>query len=115
MKKGRTLFIAVAALVGMAFIVMPAMAQEAAKPAKEKKPAVEGKVNINTATAEQLMMLPGVSAKKAEAIIEYRTKSGKFKTLEDLMKVKGIKQKRVDKLKDYILFEGETTLKAAKK
>ncbi|MEI6125431.1 MAG: helix-hairpin-helix domain-containing protein [Pseudomonadota bacterium] len=115
MKKERTLFIAVAAAVIMAFVVMPAMAQEAAKPAKAKKPAVEGKVNINTATAEQLMLLPGVSAKKAEAVIEHRTKNGKFKTLEDLMKVKGIKQKRVDKLKDYIIFEGETTLKAAKK
>jgi competence protein ComEA len=90
--------------------VAPALAQEA-QPATPKKPTLEGKLNINTATVEQIDMLPGMSKKKAEAVVEYRTANGNFKTLEDLMKVKGIKQKTIDRIKDYIIFEGQTTLK----
>ena len=73
-----------------------------------------GKININTATADQLAMLPGVSLKKAQGLIDYRTKNGKFKNIEDLQKMPGIKQKKIDKVKDYLIFEGETTLKAVK-
>ena len=92
----------------------PATAEKAAKPAKHAKAAVTGKININTATAEQLAMLPGVSPKKAQGLIDYRTQNGNFKNIEDLQKVPGIKQKKVDKVKDYLIFEGETTLKAVK-
>jgi len=101
--------------------VAPVLAQQAEQPAKtalfEKakkpaKPPVTGKININTATAEQLAMLPGVSMKKAQGLIDYRTKNGKFKDIEDLRKMPGIKQKRIDKVKEYLIFDGETTLKA---
>ena len=92
----------------------PAPAEKATKPAKPAKAAVTGKININTATAEQLAMLPGVSPKKAQALIDYRTKNGNFKNIEDLQKVSGIKQKKFDRIKDYLIFEGETTLKAVK-
>ena len=113
------------AAVLFAFTVVPCMAQQADKPvateqaakpakaAKSEKSVVTGKININTATAEQIALLPGVGPKKAQGLIDYRTKNGNFKNIEDLMKVPGIKQKKVDKLKDYIIFEGETTLKAA--
>jgi len=114
MKAVRTLFTAVAAVVILALAGMPALAQDAQKPAKkakQEKTVLEGKLNINTATAEQLCMLPGISEKKAGAIIEYRTNNGSFKTLADIMKVKGIKEKKVEKFKDYIIFEGESTLK----
>lgn len=117
MNLSKKFFTLIAAVVVFAFAVVPVMAQEAGKtekPAKPAKPAIEGKLNINTATAEQIDMLPGMSAKKAAAVVEYRTKNGKFKTLEDLMKVPGIKQKKVDKIKDYIIFEGESTAKAKK-
>lgn len=102
--------ILVAVMVVLAFAIAPAIAQDA-QPAQPKKPKIEGKLNINTATAEQIDMLPGMSKKKAQAVIDYRTANGKFKTVDDLMKVQGIKQKTVDKIKDYIIFEGETTLK----
>ena len=89
----------------------PAKPAKAAK-AKSEKSAVTGKININTATVDQLDMLPGMGPAKSKALIDYRTKNGNFKNIEDLQKVPGIKQKKIDKLKEYIIFEGETTLKA---
>lgn len=57
------------------------------------------KVNINTATAQQLSSLSGIGPKKAQAIIEYRKAHGPFKSINDLIKVKGIGPKMVEKLK----------------
>jgi len=63
--------------------------------------AKSGKININNASKEQLMTLKGVGEEIADRIIEYR-KAQPFKTIEDLMNVKGIGQKRFEKLKDFI-------------
>src|SRR5882762_7928105 len=54
------------------------------------KPAPTGKVNINTASAEQLTTLPGVGPKLAARIVEYRQKSGAFKSVSELMNVKDL-------------------------
>jgi competence protein ComEA len=53
------------------------------------------KININTATVEQLQMLKGVGAKTAMAIIEYRDNIGQFTDVEQLAKVKGIGEKKL--------------------
>ena len=71
--------------------------------ATSKEAAKEGKVNINTATVEELKTLKGVGEKKAEAIIEYRKKNGSFKTKEDLMKVRGIGKKLFDSFQERIV------------
>ena len=52
--------------------------------------ALSGVVNLNTASAEQLELLPGVGASRARAIVELRQQRGGFKRIEDLLDVKGI-------------------------
>ena len=60
------------------------------------------KININTDNKEKLMTLSGIGSSKADAIIEYRTKNGNFKTTEDIMNVSGISKTTYDKIKDTI-------------
>lgn len=59
-------------------------------------------VNINTATREELMTLPGVGEAKAESILTYRETVSQYETIEDIMKVSGIKQGLFQKIKDQI-------------
>ena len=63
------------------------------------------KININTATAEELVQLKGIGPKYAANIVEYRETWGAFKTPEDLMHVPGIGQKTFEKNKDLIIVE----------
>ena len=70
-------------------------------------------VNINTATKEELDALPGIGAVKAQAIIDYRKANGPFKTPEDIMKVKGIKEGEFGKLKGQISVSGASSAPAA--
>ncbi|MCK9493448.1 MAG: ComEA family DNA-binding protein [Acholeplasmataceae bacterium] len=60
------------------------------------------KININTATKEELQTINGIGPVTAEAIITYRIKNGPFIYLEDLMKVNNIGEKTYEKIKDFI-------------
>lgn len=60
------------------------------------------KFNINTANAQELDRLPGIGPTRAQAIINYRTQNGSFKSIDDIQKVKGIKTGEFTKIKDYI-------------
>ena len=87
-------------------IVVPKVGEEAEEipaGATSKEEAKEGKVNINTATVEELKTLKGVGENKAEAIIEYRKKNGSFQTKEDLMKVRGIGKKLFESFQERIV------------
>ena len=87
-------------------IVVPKVGEEAEEISAgvtSKEEAKEGKVNINTATVEELKTLKGVGEKKAEAIIEYRKKNGSFQTKEDLMKVRGIGKKLFESFQERIV------------
>lgn len=67
----------------------------------------QNKLNLNTATLDELKSLPGVGEVTARNIIEYREKNGGFKNLEELKKVKGIGEKKFELLKNYLTLEGE--------
>lgn len=61
-----------------------------------------GLINLNQAGKEQLMTLPGIGESRAEAILQYRENNGAFGSIEDIMKVSGIKEAAFAKIKDYI-------------
>ena len=79
------------------------------------KPAPSGKVNINTATAQQLTVLPGVGEKLAARIVDYRQKSGGFKNVSELMNVQGIGEKNLAKIQPFLTTGGETAKPQASK
>ncbi len=60
-------------------------------------------ININTATAAELIKLPRIGEKIAARIVEYRQKNGKFKRVQDIMKVKGIGEKTFENFKKQIM------------
>ena len=62
----------------------------------------DGLVNINTATLDLLMDLPGIGTTKAQGIISYRENNGLFNSVEDIMLVEGIKETLFSKIKDLI-------------
>lgn len=62
----------------------------------------DGKVNINTADEDELMTLSGIGESRAKAIIAYREENGKFESIEDIMKIDGIKEKMFEKIRDSI-------------
>lgn len=62
----------------------------------------DGLVDINTADAALLMTLPGIGQTRADAIVAYREQHGSFSTIEDIMKVDGIKEGSFAKLRDRI-------------
>jgi competence protein ComEA len=61
------------------------------------------KVNINTATANELASIPGISQTLAERIVAYREANGEFKVLEEIQNVLGIGSKTFEKIRDYII------------
>lgn len=75
---------------------------------------IDGKVNINTATEDQIALLPGIGPKLATEVVNYRTSNGNFKTIEDIKKVNGVGDKKFEKIKNFVVVEGDTTIKAAK-
>ena len=78
-----------------------AAAQPGASPAEGTKPQ-DGKVNLNTATKEELMTLSGVGESRADSIIAYREENGRFQNTEELMQIRGIKEGLYNKIKDNI-------------
>ncbi|HEY9746126.1 MAG TPA: helix-hairpin-helix domain-containing protein [Oculatellaceae cyanobacterium] len=69
------------------------------KPAKPKAPPV---LNINTASLQQLQLLPGIGPKMAERVLQYRKEHGVFRSPEEIMEVKGIGPKKFEKLRPYL-------------
>ncbi len=74
-----------------------------------------GAININTATKDELVALPGIGPAKAQAIVDYRKAHGPFKSVEELKDVKGIGAKRFEQLKPDLAVGGPSTAKPAAK
>ena len=101
----------VAAGLAMAFALVVSMGTASAA----AKAAPSGKVNVNTATAEQFAALPGVGVKLGARIVEYRQKSGgSFKSVDELMNVKGIGEKNFARIQPFVVL-GEARGEAAAK
>ena len=99
MKRFALALICVLAVVGGTV----AAQQPAASPkpdARATKPATV--VNINTASVTELQELPGVGAKTAARIVDYRTKKGPFRKIEELMNVQGVGEKSFLKLRSQL-------------
>lgn len=75
------------------------------KPSEPRTQRAREKININIATREQLIALPGIGPALAERIIEYRKLHGPFFFEEDIRKVKGIGPGKYERIKDFIVIE----------
>lgn len=102
----KKLLIIVVAVTSLAFITSPLLAATPVNmtPTTKESPAVST-LNINTATATEIEKLPGIGKKSAAAIVAYRTEKGNFKSSKELLKVKGVGDKSLAKIKDLIRFE----------
>jgi competence protein ComEA len=97
----RALLSALALGLALAAASAPALAAE----------KLSGVVNVNTASAEQLTLLPGIGDARAREIVAARQKQGGFKRVEDLLAIKGIGEASLAKLRPYLALHGETTLR----
>ena len=66
---------------------------------------MQQKLDLNSATVEQLMQLPGIGKSKAEAIIAYRTEMGRFLEIEQITQVNGIGPKMLSKIADKLTLQ----------
>ena len=69
---------------------------------KPKKTPPAKPLDVNTATVEELQRLPEIGPTTAKAIVRFREKSGPFRRVEDLLAVRGITRRRLEKLRPYI-------------
>ena len=89
-------FVAAVLALSLVALVAPGLASA------DSKPQPTGRVNVNSATVEQLTALPGVGPALAARIVEHRQKSGAFRTTQEVMSVKGIGEKNFAKIEAWL-------------
>ncbi|MBZ5715422.1 ComEA family DNA-binding protein [Nannocystis pusilla] len=102
-KRIRT-FLSLSTLAATLLVASPAFAA----------PTLEGQVNLNTATVEQLELLPGIGPAMAKKIVDYRANKP-FQETNHIIRIKGIGPKTYAKFKQYLVLKGETTLREVPK
>lgn len=89
------------------YLYLPVVSVELADPEEAaENPSQIGKININTASRSQLMLLPGIGETIAQRIIDYRSSNGPFVSIEELLNVSGIGDKKLDEIRDYVTAAG---------
>ena len=83
----------------------------AAAQAGEGPAALTGQVNVNTASAAELQLLPGIGEARARSLIELRKRRGGFKSVEELKDVKGIGDAGLARLRPFVRLDGRTTVR----
>jgi len=97
------------ALLGGLIVALAVSLAASAVAAADSRPTFTGVVNVNTATPEQLQLLPGIGEARARAIVSMRKQNGGFKSLEQLMEVKGIGEAMLQRLRPHLSLNGKTT------
>lgn len=97
--------------VAVAVLALSAGSAMAGKAVAKKE--ISGVVNLNTGTAQQLDLLPGIGQKAAKRIIDFRAKTP-FAKVDDLRKVKGFGAKKLEKLKPFLTTSGPSTVAVKK-
>ncbi len=93
-----------AVVLGVALSVAAMPAAWAAQEAGTQQAATE-RLNLNTATVEQLMTLKGIGEVTARAIVDYREQNGPFRAVDDLLQVRGIGEKKLEALRPFVTVE----------
>ncbi len=87
--------------LGIALAALPGLAGE--------EPRLVGSVNVNTATVEELQLLPGIGESRARALIAEREQRGGFESVEELLEVRGIGQASLERMRPFVTTRGKTT------
>ncbi len=96
----RAAVLAVLAAAGLALASASALASDG--------PALTGVVNVNTASIEELQLLPGIGEARARAILEAHKARGGFRSVDDLVEVKGIGSSSLERLRPFVTLKGKT-------
>ena len=99
-------------VLSLALLTAFGLALAGSSSAEDDSPRLVGAVNINTATPEQLELLPGIGEARAKAVIALRKQRGGFKSVDELTEVKGIGEAALERLRPFIRTEGKTTAQA---
>jgi comEA protein len=101
-RTARALPLALLLLLGLGLAASPVLAADGG--------SLSGVVNVNTATADQLMLLPGIGEAKAQAILERRKEQGGYKSVDELLEVKGIGAAALERIRPFVVIQGQTSL-----
>ena len=96
-------------VLSLALLTALGLALAGSSVAEDGSPRLVGAVNINTATPEELELLPGIGEARAKAVIAMRKQRGGFKSVDELTEVKGIGEAALERLRPFVRTEGKTT------
>ncbi len=93
----------------LALLIVTGLALAGVSLAAEDSPRLVGAININTATTEELQLLPGVGEARAKAVIALRKQRDGFKSVDELTLVRGIGDELLTRMRPFVRTEGKTT------